>query len=176
MEKLKVLEELFDEKLLAILKVVFNEKGELYLRETARKSGVPVATTFRLVKRLVDLGILKVKKVKNMKLYSLAENDKNDFLSGLLKKDVQILEVFVEQVKKVKGVEAVVLQGERKKDKANVLIIGDEINGAELKRITAEINKEYDFQINYLPLNMEQYQQMSEIGLYSGDKKVLFKR
>jgi ACT domain-containing protein len=74
------------------------------------------------------------------------------------------------------GLHAIVLHGEEAKDRANVLLIGNNINSDKIKEICGEIKEEQGFIISPLTLTAEQYDAMSKMGLYSGKKNILFER
>ena len=52
----KLLGELFDDKLLKIIKFfLMNKDKEFYLQEISKQAGVPIATVFRTIKKLKEL-------------------------------------------------------------------------------------------------------------------------
>ena len=70
-----IIEEFFDKKVLSILKLfLFDETDKFYLREVSKKAKVSVASTFRIIKKLKDLGIVEETIIKKTKLYSLNHN------------------------------------------------------------------------------------------------------
>lgn len=175
MQNINILEELFDWKKISIIKLFLREKEtEFYLREIARKTGVPPATAHRIISKLVRLQIVREIKVKAFKVYILNQSQNVEFLDTILKEETRIVELFVEEVKRLPGIESIIQHGEERKDKVNILIIGKDVDANEIKRICAEIKDKYNFRIYSLTLTNEQYEQMSSMGLYSGQKKVLF--
>ncbi len=81
-----VLEGLVDKKVRNILKIFIKNKDELFhLKKISEMSKVPIATSFRIVRRLVMLGFVRVIRVGKFKLYKLADNKKTELLRGLLK-------------------------------------------------------------------------------------------
>ena len=177
MENLKILESLFDKKKLKVLKLFLQEKDkEFYLREVAKSTGVSIATTFRIIQKLASLNLIDVIIINKFKLYKLAQNDNTQFLESFLKEGKRIVQYFVEEIKKLPSVEAVILHGKETEEKANVLLIGEGINANEVKRICGLIKEQYNFTVSALSLTKEQFAQMSTMGLYSGEKKVLFKK
>ncbi|MBN2566514.1 helix-turn-helix domain-containing protein [Candidatus Woesearchaeota archaeon] len=172
----RLLEQIFDRKMLAVLKLFLSSAEDLYLREIAKKARVPPASTHRILKRLLALGLISQVKVKRFKLYRLIDNDSTRFLQEILKEDRHLIGLFVERVKGIAGISAIILHGKEQKDRANLLIIGEDINSDELKRQSGLIKEEYDFSISTLSLTREQFGQMSSMGLYPGQKKVIYKR
>jgi len=177
MENLKILESLFDRKKLKILKLLLQEKDKkFYLRELSKQTGVPIATTFRIINQLVSLDLVQIIMISKFKLYTLIDNENTQFLESFLKEGKRIVQYFVDEVTKLAAVEAVILHGKETEEKANVLLIGEGIDANEVKRICGIIKEQYNFTVSALALTKEQFAQMSTMGLYSGEKKVLYKK
>ncbi|MDP7141653.1 MAG: hypothetical protein QF362_03000 [Candidatus Woesearchaeota archaeon] len=176
-DNIKLLEELFDKKVLKVLKLFLADKGnEFYLREIAKLSKVPVASTYRIITKLIALNIIDEKKIKKFKLYKIKQNKSTEFLESFIKEDKRIVEIFVESASKMPNVESLILHGSELKDRANVLIIGENIDSNLVKNICGEIKEEYNFTVSALTLAKAQFEQMSNMGLYSGKRKTLFER
>lgn len=177
MPEINFLEQLFDEKKLKILKLFLRDPGkEYYLREISRIANVSDASTFRIVNLLVSLNLVETIQIKKLKLYRIANNKNVKLLESFLKDDIRALETFLEEIRSVENVDKVILHGEEKPDRANILLIGNEIDSGRIKSIVAGIKESFNFTISTLTLEAEQYAQMSSMGLYSGKKKVLFSR
>ncbi|MBR9690353.1 hypothetical protein GOV08_01585 [Candidatus Woesearchaeota archaeon] len=177
MDDNSVLEQLFDQKILKLLQVFFSdEEKEFYLREIAQKAGVAPASTFRIINKLVKLNVLELVTVSKFKLYKIKKNKAAEELKKLLSKDKRILDLFVEKVRELPEVRQIILHGKEGKDKANVLLIGEGIDSTFVKSLTYNIKERYKFSISSLTLAEDQYEQMSLMGLYSGEKKTLFLR
>ena len=173
----KLLEQLFDKKKLKIIKLFIAEKNkEFSLSEVAKKTEVPVASTFRIINQLAALGLLEQSQIKHLKLYMLAESKAVRYLESFLKEEKQILELAIDRLKKVPGIEQIVLLGTPTKNWANLILIGDRIDNNIVKPICAEIKEEYKFTVSTLLINIEQYEQGIAMGAYSGMKKVVFKQ
>lgn len=82
------------------------------------------------------------------------------------------MDEFVRLVETVPGIQQIILHGSKKKGKANILIIGEGVNAVQVEDAKAKL-KEKSFELSYLTLTKEQYEQMVQMGLYSGEKKVL---
>lgn len=177
MENSKILQELFDSKILAILKLFFKHPDkQFYLLEVSKASKVSSATTFRIVNKLTNLDLLKQITITRIKLYQLNDNNNVEFLKGFIKDEVQVLKMFLNLVKDITSIKAIILHGKEMPNRANLLLIGKDIDPEQIKTICAEIKEKYDFTISPLTLAKEQYEQMSQMGLYSGQKKVIFNR
>ena len=177
MENIRLLESLFDPKLLRVIRFFLVNKGkEFYLQEIARQTTVPLATVFRIVQKLVSLGIIQEVSIKRFKLYVCRDNDSITFLESFMKEGKRIVDGFVAAASALSGVEEIISHGTESESKANILLIGNNVNSNETKRLTAEWKQKYDFSITLLTLEREQYNQMIRMGLYSGKKKILFRQ
>ncbi|MEM4267545.1 MAG: hypothetical protein QXK37_01810 [Candidatus Woesearchaeota archaeon] len=177
MEELEVLEGLFDKKVIRILKVFFRDRTkQFYLQEVSEQSNVPIATTSRILNKFAKNDIIEVQKVSRIKLYRLKGGKKTDFLGEIFKEDTHIIKLFISHVSKMPGIRRIILHGREQKDRANILLIGEGLDHGEIKRICAEIRDKYKFLISDLSLTEEQYYQMTSMGLYQGEKRVLFER
>jgi DNA-binding Lrp family transcriptional regulator len=177
MRDLETLTSLFDNKIIAILAVLVNDStGGLYLREISKYTKVSDATTYRIIKKLLAANIIQQHKIKKLKLYFFNHNENTDFIYKILKKDVQVLQVFVEEAKKIENIQSILLHGAESSQRANILIIGTNIDTGKIKELSGMIKEKYNFVVSPLILTSEQFEQMSVMGLYSGKEKVLFKK
>lgn len=175
MGETNLLEQLFDSKILKIIRLFLNEKeGQFYLREISIKTNVPVATTYRFIKKLLGLDLIEEIKIKKFKLYKLKESYNIVFLESFIREEKRILDVFVDKIKIIPGVKSLILHGKEMKDRANILIIGDNVDSNLVKQICADIKEKYNFTISSLTLTDDQFNQMSNMGLYSGQKKMIY--
>ena len=176
MDEIDVLKELFDKKIFSILDVLINDNSSegLYLREIAKKSKVSPASTHRILNKLMKMNIINQIKIKQLKLYKM-DRTKPGFLHNLLKKDIRAINLFVDMVKELGGIDAIILHGEEQ-DRANVLLIGTDIDNAKVKEICGELQTKHKFTISPLVLVKEQYEQMIRMGLYSGKEKIIWKK
>lgn len=177
MEEVNVLEGLFDPKILKIVRLFLNEKdNQFYLREISNKVNVPVATTFRIIKKLLKLGIIEEIKIKKFKFYKIKEGSNIKFLESFIREEKRILDLFIDKIKNIEGINSIILHGKEMKDRANILIIGENIDSNSIKQLCGEIKDKYNFNISSLTLTEDQFKQMSSMGLYSGQKKTLYQR
>lgn len=176
MEPSSLLAHLFDKKKIAVLKVFLDSpERELTMLEVAKSSRVSNATTFRLLQKLVTLEILEEHKLKHLKTYILSKNQSTKYLERILEVGKSALEEFIESLKSVRGVEEVILHGKKKKERADILIIGRDVDSGEVQSIINTILEKYKFTIVHLTLDPDQYKQMLSMGLYSGIKEELYK-
>lgn len=177
MSNLKILEELFDKKKLAMLKFFLQNKDkEFYLRELSKETSIPIATAYRIIKKLMELDIIIQIKIKKFKLYKLNHGKDIDFLESFLKEGKRVIEEFIEKARQINNIQGIIMHGDETETKANMLIIGENIDSNDIKKICAETKEKYSFIITPLTLTREQFEQMSNMGLYSGKKRVLFSK
>jgi ACT domain-containing protein len=170
-----ILEEFFDRKELAILKLfLYDEVDKFYLKEISKKSRVPIATTFRILQKFKKIGVIEETLIKKTKLYSLSQNKNTKILSELFEEKKTVLEEFIEAVSKLEGVLMIVAHGDDGKDKANILVIGNNIDVKIVKEKVGDIKEKYNFSIIELVLSPEQFNQMSMTGLIPEKKTILW--
>ena len=164
-----------DEKKAAILRILLNSPDELYLKEIAQKSNVPIASAFRILQELVTLDILQKREWKTSKVYSPLANEKVEFLKDLFNEEIDGIKEFLQSTQDLQNIQNIILHGTRKKDKANLLLIGEGIDLATKDKIDVACKtiKDKGFEITFLTLTQEQYTEMVKMGLYSGEKKIL---
>lgn len=79
-----VLDELIDRKIKAILTVILGDKeGLFHLQKISKMSKVPIASSFRILRKLVDSNIVEVIKIDKFKVYRLANNKKTKALVNI---------------------------------------------------------------------------------------------
>lgn len=170
----EVMEALVAPSTMKILRLfINNEDQQYYLREVSKLTKVPPATTYRVLQLLVGIGILDLQAIKKFKLYSF-NYETGRFLLDLLQDRKSAVAEFVNSVKAFDGVQLVVLHGKEDKNRANVLVIGTEMDSESIKRNSVYFSDKYKFNIILLTLSPDQYNQMSSMGLYPGKKKILF--
>ena len=172
MNKKELLGNLIDEKKAAVIKVLLDAKEELVLKEIAHKSKVPITSTFRILHELVRLGVIKRREWKTSKVYLKEQTETVTFLEELFAEEYDGIPDFIQGMQDLAGVQNIILHGGRKKNKANILLIGEGIDSGKVEALCATI-RERGFEITHVPLTKEQYTQMSKMGLYAGEKVIL---
>ncbi|RLE37969.1 hypothetical protein DRJ17_05290 [Candidatus Woesearchaeota archaeon] len=178
MEKVKLLEQLFDEKLIAIINVFLQApEREFYLKEISQAAKVPMATTHRILQKLKKASVIKERSISKFKVYTLMKNENADFLSTIMKHKPKAVETFIHEVIKVEdAIDRIILHGEERADRANLLLIGEDIDGGVVKSVAADIESQFNYRITFMILTQEQYAQMIDMGLYSGKKKIIWEK
>ncbi|MCF7862260.1 hypothetical protein K9M79_08550 [Candidatus Woesearchaeota archaeon] len=175
MDQSKFFEALFDTKILKVLRLFYNNKEKrFYLREISKLAEVSLTSTFRIINRLTELQIIRQLNISRFKLYKLDSNEMVDMLEPIIKEEQSVTVKFIELVKDTPGIHRIIQHGKESDSKSNVLVIGEGIPADEIKKMAAVIKDNYNFNITYLTLTEEQYNQMVAMGLYSGEKKILY--
>ncbi len=173
MDNSKFLGALFDQKMLSILThFLENKNSNLYLREISVITKVPVATTFRILKKLTDLEIIKLNQINRFKFYQLNDNERVAQLSALISKNP--VDRFVSKIKGVEGVESVLLYAE-KTTSANLLIIGTKLDSEKIEVAIKDVKIEFNFMVRYATSTAKRFEQQLSMGMISQPKKVLWK-
>jgi len=177
MESAKLLENLFDSKTLNIIKLFLNKKDqEFCLQEIAKYTKVPLASTYRIVNKLVGLQVIQRNKTKHLKTYILLMNEKTKFLDNILEQKKTIIDEFIEQIIKDPNIMGIILYGKEEKEKANMLIIGNNVEQGPIREAVVRIKEQNNYTITQLVLTEEQYTQMVAMNLYPDKKVILFQR
>jgi sugar-specific transcriptional regulator TrmB len=85
---MSVIRQLVEEKTLKILDLLLkNKQKHFHLSEISNKSKIPIASTFRIINKLVSLKIVDVTIIGKMKIYRISKNKETiDLDSNLNKK------------------------------------------------------------------------------------------
>lgn len=176
MERKDILAGLLDENTLKLLKVFINNpEQEYYLRELAKRTRVPPASTYRILLLLKKLELIKEHKMKRFKFYSLHEENAG-FLADILADRKSAVQEFVDTIKHDKNIQMLVLHGKEELSKANILLIGTNIDMDKVRAAALHAKETYGFNIIHLTLDPGQYNQMSSMGLYPGKKVILYEQ
>lgn len=177
MESVELLRSLFDSKRIGIINLFIQNRGkQFYLRELSKEAGVPVATTHRIVQQLLALNVIKKISVSRFSLYQIESNEQAIFLASIIKERKKALQDFVDAIKGVRDVNMIILHGEETETKANLLVIGENIDTEKIKNTASTIKEMHDFTVTYMTLRPSQYDQMSSMGLLPRQKRILFER
>lgn len=166
MKTTEILSALFDDKTVRVLDKLLDKKGIFYLRELSKEADVSLATTYRIVQRLLDMGLVEKQMRDKFTYYNIKTNSPMfDELCGLLRgKKAEPLEVFKEKIKNM-GVSVYVTKTNQ------LFVVGDTISG-ELKPALDELNaggKKY----KHMVIKEDQFKQMAELGLIDKARQIV---
>ncbi len=168
---------LIDKKLSNVLEFFFdNPKERFYLKQISKATGVSNTSTFRILKRLCRLGIVREEVVGPAKLYFISEKKEVMMLSELFKPKKSVIEQIKEGFAGIGGIDYIVIYGKAQNGKATVFLIGPSPNGKEIESAKERVEKSSGLLINYITLTDIQFNQMSRLGLYPDEKRVIWKR
>lgn len=171
MEK-EVLHKLLDNKKIAVLYLLYTTKEEMYLREIAKKSGISLSSVFRLLKELSGINLVKTRTIKTLKLYSLVRDERTSFLQDWFGEEDK-LKRFVAELKEVEGVQKILLTGKLEKNQGNIIVIGVNIDSVKVDDLCAK-TKEQGLDLSNVVLTGAQFLKLDKMGIYGGEKKVLY--
>lgn len=167
----EVLKGLLEQKKIAVLKVLYSAKEELYLREIAKKSGVAVASVFRILQRLKGVGLVRERKAGVMKYFSLVREGKEKFLEDWFKEE-NPLEVFVENIRGLSGLKKVWLHGKAEGNRASLILIGEGMDERKVEELSQKA-RDKGFDLSYVHLTEGQFMRLDKMGIYGGERKEL---
>ncbi|MEK6852542.1 MAG: winged helix-turn-helix domain-containing protein [Nanoarchaeota archaeon] len=163
MEKIDVLKELFDEKILEILKLFLqNKEKQYYLSEISTATAVSIATTYRIINKLLASRFIEELGAGKFKVYRLANNEKARFLEEILKREINPIDIFIGKASKLSSRLLRIILKEESSTSAKLLIIGDLLQHQDFEKISKQIRNEHNFTISFLILSSQQFKQMSE--------------
>lgn len=167
------LEKIFDSKILEVLRAIYSV-DRFQIRQLSDKIHVPLATTYRIVTKLIEAKIVAEKREENFVTYIVNHNSEVlKFLGPVLVQDP--LTKFVDEVKKIEEV-IQVIEISNSSTSGNVVIIGKGVDQSEINTIAEKIEKETSFKIISGIFTTSQYQQMVSLGLQTGTRKILYNK
>lgn len=167
----EVLKRLLDHKKIAVLKSLYFAKEDLYLREIAKKSKVPVSSVFRILGELSKIGLVRVKEIGMMKFFGLIRDGRERFLEDWFKED-DLLDTFIEMIKGTTGLKKIVLHGKIENNHASIIIIGENLDNKKVDEVCEKI-KGKGLDLSNVILNESQFEKLDKMGLYGGERKIL---
>lgn len=176
MGNIEILKELFDEKIIEIIKLFLEHpEKQFYLSEVASLSKVSVTTTFRILNKLIKSGFINDTIIGKFRVYRLEKGEKARFLSDFLKKEYDPVEIFLNKIKMQSRLNMIILK-ERNPNSAKFLLVGNFISPEDIERVCHDIKRSHNFSISFLVLSEKQFESMKEMNIYEIRDKVLWKR
>lgn len=171
-----VLEKLADKRAIKVLSVFAKKPDASYtMAEIQKKTKLPVATTFRMLKHLSTQGFLSVENVKHLHMYRLGQNDLTQTIVSLLYEHPEPLRIFLEKVEELPNVVEIMMHG-KSENSANLVVVGENVAKAPINEVVAQVLDRYSYKINHLVVEPEQYETMANMGLYPGQRTVLYRK
>ncbi len=166
-----LLASLFDNKTVEVLKKLMDKKDVFYLRDISRDTGVSLATTFRIVQKLVGLGLVQKVRQDKFTFYTIVRgtpiyNEVSTLIVGSPTDPVQMLKIGLE-ARYASQFQLFGLEGNDKK----LFIVGQSMDEEHVKQLMVKILEQTSVRYDYLVLAPQQFEQMKSIGLISKDIK-----
>ncbi|MGB9675381.1 MAG: winged helix-turn-helix domain-containing protein [Candidatus Nanoarchaeia archaeon] len=167
-EKTALLANLFDKKTVDILRVLLLKSSNFYIRDLAKETGVPLATTFRIVQKLVGLGLVQKKEFEKFVFYSVNKeapiyHEVHNLIFGT---PSDPLELFKKTLKERYGGAYTAYQDKDKK----LFIISDILKEQDVSEIAQFVFNKTEVKPNYILVTRDFFQKMQEMGLIQKDK------
>jgi len=87
MQKTEILKEIFDKNVVAVMKTfASNSEQHFSLSQVSFLSNVKVTTTLRIINKLIEKDVLKVRRIGKSKFYQWEDGEKSAFLLNLLRR------------------------------------------------------------------------------------------
>lgn len=172
MVNLKIFKGLFDDKILNVLNIfIKHPEKQYYLSEIARLSEVNVASTFRILNKLVTQEILKVTLIGRVRMYQLAKGEKVKGILSMIENE-NPLDYFVERVQ-VFRIESVFLESETNNSYKLVVVGGNDDKGIDL--LCREVYLKFNVEIEVLKVSIDQFESMKKFNFLK-NKKILWEK
>lgn len=173
----ETLKQLFDEKKISVIQFFTRHPTTTHtLSEVVDETKLPLSTTHRILKDLTQKNILSTQEQKHLTTYYLSENEHAKYLSQLLYEQPSVLEEFVNKIRSDPGIQQVLLHGKPTDTRANIVVIGTNINKDAVNEEVANILEEHRYTISHLILEPEQFGMLESMGQFSGEKTVLYQQ
>ena len=173
MELVEILADLFDRKTVDVLKCLLKKDKTFYLRDLSREANVSLATTYRIVQRLLAIGLVKKEIHEKFTFYSIVKNSpaysELAFLILGKKKAVDPVALLKAGLAKYSDMELYALKGKEEK----YFIVSEQAGPVEIETLISGIEDETGKRLNYMLINNLQFDQMKQLGLVSKDLKKL---
>ena len=169
-EKSTLLSSLFDKKTVEILKKLLLKKDIFYLRDISRETGVPLATTFRIVQKLVGMGLVGREQQDKFTWYKLNRDSQtfkevHELVIGAKQDPLELFKTLLKE--KFEGsFSAFVTKDKDKK----VFIISDLVKTADVEEVSKKFIENSGFKPNYMVVTPQFFEQMQTMGLIAKDK------
>jgi predicted nucleotidyltransferase len=138
--------------------------AEYYTRQLASLQRISVGTLHRELKKLSSAGILKARKIGNIKLFSLnKQNPVYEEIKNIIYKTEGVVKFIKDAISQIKGVKVAFIYGsfaksdERRDSDVDIFFIVDTINEDELIHAINDVEKKLFKEINYTRYTENEY-------------------
>ncbi|MBI2040631.1 MAG: helix-turn-helix domain-containing protein [DPANN group archaeon] len=166
-ERSVLLANLFDAKTVEVLKRLLHKKDVFYLRDVARESSVSLATTFRIVQKLITLGLVKKVQQDKFVFYHIVRDTPifNEIHALIVGSAPDPIKLFKDKLLERFNNFTIYKDKDKK-----LFVVGDEIKNGELDELAKSIQDQTGTKINFMILQSQMFDSMNNMGLISKDK------
>ncbi len=139
-------------------------ESEYYTRQLASLYHISVGALHRELKKLTSSGILKARRIGNIKLFSLnKQNPLYEEIKNIIYKTEGVVKSIRDAIPRIRGVRVAFIYGsfakgeERQDSDVDIFLIGDSIDEDELIRAISDIEKKLFKEINYTRYTENEY-------------------
>jgi len=176
MRQIDILRGLFDEKIVTIINFFLeNPERQLSLTQVSSLANINIATTLRILDKLVKQGIVDLIVVGKSKVYKLKKGEKTMALNQFLKNEEEHLLGFIDNVKQHPRLKKVILET-KTNNSAKLLLVGNFLPTEKIASLVEEIRRTNHFRIQFIELTEKQFEDMEKIGIYDLNKKIIWQR
>ncbi len=171
MDRSSVLANLFDEKTVKILEKLLLKKDIFYLRELSKESGVSLATTYRIVQKLLTMGLAEKTQHGKFTIYKLKRNSLvfTEIYNIIVGQEVDPIEYLQKTLKETLPKQPILLY--ILNDGNKVFIIGD-VPAIITAQLSSKIHEKTGTKLELLAVSSDQFSKMQEMGLISAGKAI----
>ncbi|UCD04436.1 MAG: winged helix-turn-helix transcriptional regulator [Candidatus Woesearchaeota archaeon] len=160
MKRIELLEKIFDDKTVKILRELITVSDIFYLRDVSKRTGVSLATTYRIMQRLVNLGMVEKEKVGKFIQYRIKKGEKYNEVYALISgEEVDPIKLFKTKIENKYGSSFTIFNTQDKK----LFLIGKDIG--DISDISKDIERSTGVRLSILKVDPEQFKRMKEMGL-----------
>ncbi|MFH0869208.1 MAG: helix-turn-helix domain-containing protein [archaeon] len=166
----QLLASLFDKKTIEILKKLLLKKDIFYLRDLSRETGVSLATTFRIVQKLMSLGLVTKEQQDKFTWYKLLRDTDiyREVYSLVMGATPDPADMFKQQLK---GRFAAAFQAYMTRDKdKKIFVISDMVKQADADAIISSVTETTGTKLNCMVITPAFFEQMQTIGMIAKEK------
>jgi len=169
MERVRVLSSLFDQKTVKILEKLLIKKDIFYLRELSKESGVSLATTYRIVQKLISMGLVEKTQQGKFTIYKLKRNSiifSEIYTVVIGKKDdpLELLKTNLKENFPSQPLLIYTLKGGKK------IFVISSIEAEYIENLAKIIQDKTGTRLNLLSISSDQFSKMQDMGLIGPGK------
>lgn len=160
----KLLAEIFDEKMVRLLQCLLMKEDIFYLRTLSRESGVSLATTHRVVQRLLKMGLVTKEVKDKIRYYRLAKSSPvfRELYSVIIGTSANPIAMLKDNLNEEYGDKASVYTSKNGKQ---IFVISNNVKPDFLRETCETIQKVTGVKLGALLVSPVQFKQMRVIGL-----------